>query len=128
MLIVVQSHQKIHVSAHVVIEHRNVAARHVRHADVIVVLYKFAQNATHRNHIVVGMRRKTNHALVARQFAFTANFGAECIEHFTVNRTGRTVTRNQRRQLMIGVVGLRKLQNGRARLQCQPRNRANGHG
>ena len=47
---------EVEVALHVVVEHGDIAAGHVGHHDRVLVLPQFAQDAAHRDHVVVRMR------------------------------------------------------------------------
>ena len=52
--------EEIDIATDVMVEDRDVAARHVRHDDVVVVLDELAENAAHRDDVVVGVRREAD--------------------------------------------------------------------
>ena len=91
-MLVIESFQKVDVAADVVIEHGDVPARHVGDGDVVRILDELAENATHRDHVVVGMRGEADDALPAGQLALAANFGPECVKHHPVDGARRAVT------------------------------------
>ena len=70
--ILVDAAQKIDVLPHLVIEHRDVAGGHVGDDDVVVVLVELAEDAAHRDDVVVGMRREADDDL--RQLALPRTF------------------------------------------------------
>ena len=90
-----EAFEQVHMPPHIMIEHRNVAAGHVRNGDVVRVERELVQNATHRNHIVIRVRREHEAALAGRQFAAAANASAEEVEHLAVDRAGRAVSRDE---------------------------------
>ena len=94
--LLIQTFEKVHISPHIVIEDGDVATGHVRNGHRILVLDKLAQDAAHRDHVIIGMRREADHALPGRQFAFAANLCAEHVENEAVHRARRTVTCDQR--------------------------------
>jgi hypothetical protein len=120
----IQAFEEVHVTAHVMIEHGDVAAGHVRHRHLVFILHKLAEDATHRNHVVVGVRRKANDLLASRQLALAADLRAQRIEDEAVDGAGAAMARDQRCQLMFGVVVLCQLENGLVRLFRQPCHRA----
>ncbi len=56
---------EVEMAGHVVIEHRDVPARHVRDDDLVFVFPQLAQNAAHRDDVVVGMRPPNRRARAA---------------------------------------------------------------
>ena len=83
------------MAAHVVVEHGHVAAGHVGDGDLVLVLHQFVQDATHRDHVVVGVGREADDPLIARELRAPPDLGAEGVEHQPVERTGRAVPRHQ---------------------------------
>ena len=124
----IEAHQEIHVSADIVIEHRDVAAGHVRNRHVVLVLHELPENATHRNHIVVGVRGEAQGFHVPWELALPADFRAKHVEHQAVHGTGRAVSRHQRRHRMLVVVVLRQLEDRLVAAPRKPRHRAHREG
>ena len=96
MLVALESRDEVRVASHVVIEDRDVAARHVRHQHRILVFDQLPQHAAHRDHVVIGMRREADHAALAMQLAATADARTQRIEDEPVDRAGRAMHRHQR--------------------------------
>ncbi len=109
--------------SHVVVEDGEVAAGHVRDDDRVPVLHQLPQDSTHRDDVVVGVRRECDDALVARQLGSTPDLRAERIEHLAVERSGRAVQCHQCREPMLGVVMLGQLENRFAGLLGEPGDR-----
>ena len=58
--------EEVEIAPHVVVEHGDVAARHVGDDDLVLVLDELAQDAAHRDHVVVRVRREADDPLAAR--------------------------------------------------------------
>ena len=114
--------EEVDVAAHVVIEHGDVAARHVRDDDVVVVLRQLAENAAHRDHVVVRMRREADDRAARRQLGLAANLGAERVEHLAVHFARRSELGDERRHARVGVVALRELEDRLARAAATARS------
>ena len=84
--LLIETFEEVHVSPHIVIEDGDISTRHVRDGDRVLVLDKLAQDAAHRDDIVVRVRRETDHALLAGQLALAANFCAKDVEDETIHR------------------------------------------
>jgi hypothetical protein len=106
-----ESLEKIQVATNVVVEHSDVAARHVRDRDVVVVLRHLAQNAAHRDDVVVRMRREADHLAADWQLGLSANLGAEDVEHLSVHFARRAELRDERRHARVRIVALRELED-----------------
>ena len=64
---------EVEMAGHVVIEYRDVPARHVRHDDLVFVFPQLAQNAAHRDDVVIRMGREHEYALVRGQLGASPN-------------------------------------------------------
>ena len=118
--------EEVEVAADVVVEHRHVAAGHVGDGDLVLVLDQLAQDAAHRDHVVVGMGREADHPLVARQLGAAPDLGAQRVEHQAVERPGRAVLRHQGGEPMLGVVVLGELEDRLPGLVGEPHDGAHG--
>ena len=61
--------QQLEVATDLVIEHGDVARRLIGYGDVIAVVMQLRQRSPHRDHIVIGMRRKHDDAPTLGSFA-----------------------------------------------------------
>ena len=62
-----QAMEEIDMAAHIMIEDRKIAAGHVGHGDLVGVGGQLVKNSTHRDDIVVRVRREADHPLAPRQ-------------------------------------------------------------
>ena len=118
---------EVEVAHHVVIENRDVPARHVGDDGRVLVLPQLAHDPAHRDDVVVGMRRKDQHPPARRQLGPPADLARQAVEHHPVDRSGGGVLREQRAQMVLGVVARGELENGLPRLLGEPHDRAIGH-
>ena len=90
--------QEVEVAPDVVVEDRDVAAGHVRDGDRVPVLDQLAEDAAHRDHVVVGMGREADDRAAAAAAWTAPDLGAERVEDQAVERARRAVraTRDER--------------------------------
>src|SRR5688500_6516434 len=120
LAVVLQTDHEIDIAAHVVVEDGDVPAGHVRNDELVLVLHQLPENTAHRDDVIIRVRREDDDARAARELRLSANLRAEHVEHLAVRGSWRSEPRHQRRQLVLGVVALRHLQNGLSRLLRQP--------
>ena len=111
------------MSANIVIEDGQVAARHVGDGDVVAVGDQLVEDPAHGDDVVVGVGREADDPLAPGQLGPAPDLGAQGIEDLAVQRPRRTVQRHQRRQPVLGVVMLGQLENGLAGLVREPGDR-----
>ena len=63
---------EVHEACHLLVAHSDVARGLVCHVHVMVLLNEAADGATHRDDVVIGMRREHYHALLCRHGTFRA--------------------------------------------------------
>ena len=112
--------QKIHITAHLVVENRDVARGLISNDDSILILVQLEKNPAHRDDIVIGMGREDDDILPRRQLAPPANLRDQRVEDFAVERTRGLVAREQRAQVMLPVVQTVELENGFPGYFAQP--------
>ena len=83
--ILLQPPQEVDVPPNVVVEDRDVAAGHVSHQHLVVVLDKLAKDAPHGDDIIIRVRREADRPLAPGQLALAADLRAECIEDLAVH-------------------------------------------
>ena len=101
MLLSRQAAHEIHMPADVVIEDRQIAAGHVGDGDVVPVDHQLVKDATHRDDIVVRVRREAGDPFAARQLGATPYLGAKRVEHLPVQCAGRAVSCDEGRQVIM---------------------------
>src|SRR4029077_2271288 len=84
------SYEEIDVPTNVVIKNGDVAARLVCNRNLVLVFDELAQDAAHRDDVVIRMGREANDALVRRQLGFTSDLRSEDVEYFSVHLSGST--------------------------------------
>src|SRR6185503_6845797 len=83
-------------------------------------LVQLVQDTTHRDDIVIRMRREHDDALIARKLAFPADLGNQRVEYLTIQRAWRSVLREQRAEVMLTIVVGVELEHRLAGLLAQP--------
>ena len=113
--------QEVHVAAHVVVEHRDVAAGHVGDGDLVPVLDQLAEDPAHRDHVVVrDAARSRSPAGRAAASSVPRILAPSALNTTPFSAPGEPCRATQRRQPVLGVVALRELEDRLAGLVREP--------
>src|SRR6266508_1673602 len=81
---------------------------------------QLAENSTHRDDVIVGVRREYDDVLPRRKLASSPHLRDERIEHLAVERTCRLIPREQRAQVVLAIVETVELEDRLAGHLAQP--------
>ncbi len=115
------------MAAHIVVEDGDVAAGLIGHHDPVAVEDQLAKHATHRNHVVVRMGREAYHLPAPREFRAAPDPCPKCIEREPVDGAGTALLCHQGREVMLGVIARRELEDCLASPLGQPHDGTHRH-